>query len=48
MVITNGLYNGLYDDISVCMVITNGLYSSSERVQSLVVSLVVYMLFSHT
>ena len=27
MVITNGLYNGLYDDINVCMVITNGLYS---------------------
>ena len=26
MVIANGLYNGLYDDIYVCMVILNGLY----------------------
>ena len=26
MVIANGLYNGLYDEIHVCMVILNGLY----------------------
>jgi len=26
MVIDNGLYNGLYGDIHVCMVILNGLY----------------------
>ena len=27
---TNGLYNGLYDDMHVCTIFTNGLYEHIE------------------